>query len=369
MSQSAQTVENPGFPIECAPSAVFMEDGQSSMKKSKTPLIGVDLLGGDHCHPDHLIETLKGLLCDDGSSYRILLFITKEILKKCKIEHEDLIEHDRVICCIAEEVIDMDEEPLLAIRRKKRASICIAMQMLKQKKLSALISTGNTGALIASATMHIPLLEGISRAALLTLLPTKRSPIAVLDVGANIHCNPKQLVQFAKLGIAYQKSVGIEEPTIGLLNIGTEEIKGKAELRETYQLLQILNENSSTNHPIFIGNVEGKEVFSGDINVLVTDGFTGNVFLKTSEGISSFILEMLQENQHLLPFSKSLLKRLKGELCEAQYPGAILCGIDGLVMKCHGDATPQALKMGVKETASLLEHGFVEKMKKQLLKE
>ncbi|MCB1080764.1 MAG: phosphate acyltransferase, partial [Chlamydiia bacterium] len=234
----------------------------------------------------------------------------------------------------------------------------LGMRLLKEKKIDALVSTGNTGALIASAKMHLPMLKGISRAALITLLPTKKRPIAVIDVGANIHCTPEHLVQFAQMGVAYQKSRGIQNPTVGLLNIGTEEKKGRAELRETYQLLQ--------KTPSFVGNVEGKEVFSGAINVLVTDGFTGNVFLKTAEGISSFILDTMHQNQSILPFSKPLLKRLEKELYSAEYPGAILCGMDGIIMKCHGDASPEALKQGVIGALSLIQGSFLDKIKLQL---
>lgn len=336
--------------------------------KHKIPLIGVDLLGGDNNLPEHLLEVIQGLFDEVDEPFRLLVFATPEFalkIKQFERENPSIFKENRVLSFEVKEVILMDDEPLLAIRRKKEASICIGMRMLEKKEIDVLVSTGNTGALIASAMMYLPMLEGVSRAALLKLLPTKKNPIAVIDVGANIHCKPEHLVQFAKMGLAYQKTQGIENPKVGLLNIGTEEKKGRAELQETYQLLLNFNEKNN-NQRIFIGNVEGKQVFSGDVQVLVTDGFTGNVFLKTAEGISFFILETLHENQAILPFSKTLLKRLENDLYYAEYPGAILCGVDGIVMKCHGDATPQALINGIKGAINLAHTDFLEKMKSYL---
>mgnify|MGYP001492483288 CR=1 FL=1 len=334
--------------------------------KHKIPLIGVDLLGGDNHQGEHLLEVIKGLFNEVVEPFRLLVFATPEItlkIKQFENQNPTLFKENRILSLEVKEVIHMDDEPLLAIRRKKEASICVGMRMLQKKEIDVLVSTGNTGALIASAMMHLPMLEGVTRAALLKILPTKKKPIAVIDVGANIHCKPEHLVQFAKMGLAYQKTQGIENPKVGLLNIGTEEKKGRAELQETYQLL--LNFNEKDLDRTFIGNVEGKQVFSGDVQVLVTDGFTGNVFLKTAEGISFFILETLHENQDL-PFLKTLLKRIENDLYYAEYPGAILCGVDGIVMKCHGDATPQALINGIKGAINLAHTEFLEKMKSYL---
>ena len=368
MSQIAQTVESQDSLTDCVHSVATMEDEQLLPKsKSKIPLIGIDLLGGDHHHPEYILETLHGIYRKVTSPLRLLVFATPHIcshLKRFRDRHTGLLLKDSLTIQEVEEVIYMNDDPLLAIRRKKESSMSIGIRLLKDNKIDALVSTGNTGALIGSARMHLPLLEGIQRSALITLLPTKKSPIAVLDVGANIECTPENLVQFAQMGLAYQKSRGISHPRVGLLNIGTEEKKGREELCETYKFLQAFN--TSDENPIFIGNVEGKEIFSGNIDVLVTDGFTGNVFLKTSEGISSFILETLHENQAILPFSKPLLDRLEKELYSAEYPGAILCGVDGIIMKCHGDANPKALTNGVQGAIRLVNGHFITKMKQQL---
>ena len=368
MSQIAQTAENPASPTDCVHFVATTEDERLSPKsKSKIPLVGIDLLGGDHNHPEYILETLHGIYRRVRDPFCLLVFATSDIrsqIENFQALHSELLPKDSLFCCFVEEVIHMDDDPLIAIRRKKESSMSVGMRLLKENKIDALVSTGNTGALIASARMHLPLLEGIQRSALITLLPTKKSSIAVLDVGANIECTPENLVQFARMGLAYQKSRGISHPRIGLLNIGTEEKKGRGELRETYKLLQKFNTLDKS--PVFIGNVEGKEIFSGNVDVLVTDGFTGNVFLKTSEGISSFILETLHENQAMLPFSKPLLDRLEKELYSAEYPGAILCGADGIIMKCHGDANPEALTNGVQGAIRLVNGQFIAKMKEQL---
>ena len=365
MSQVAQTVEKCTSPTACAHSVATMEDAQSSRKKhqSKIPTIGIDLLGGDLKTPDHVLETLHALYSEIKDPFCLTVFATPEITTHIETfrKANGLKEHEFNII-VTQEIIDMDDDPLLSIRKKKGASMFKGIHLLKEKKIDAFVSTGNTGALIASATMLLPMLSGISRAALITLLPTQKKPVAVIDVGANIECTPVHLVHFAKMGIAYQKSRGIEKPIVGLLNIGTEEKKGRRELRETYQLLQEFNQKET----LFAGNVEGKEIFTGNIHVLVTDGFTGNVFLKTAEGISSFILQTMHKNKKQIPFSKPLLKRLEMELYSAEYPGAILCGIDGVIMKCHGDASPEALKYGFKGALDLIQNNFLSKIKDQL---
>lgn len=365
MFQVVQTVEKCTSPTVCVPSADTMEERQSSQKKrqSKVPTIGIDLLGGDLKTPDHILETLQVLYSELKDPFCLTLFATPEMATPIETfrKVKGFKEHELEVI-VTEEVIEMDDDPLISIRKKRGASMFTGMKLLKEKKIDALLSTGNTGALIASATMTLPMLSGISRAALITLLPTQKDPVAVIDVGANIECSPVHLVHFAKMGIAYQKSRGIKKPIVGLLNIGTEEKKGRRELRETYQLLQEFNQEEAP----FAGNIEGKEVFTGNIHVLVTDGFTGNIFLKTAEGISSFILETMHKNKSLIPFSKPLLKRLEEELYSAEYPGAILCGVDGIIVKCHGDASPEALKYGFKGAVKLVQNDFLSKIKSQL---
>ncbi len=262
------------------------------------------------------------------------------------------------------DVIAMEDNPLLAVRRKKDSSLCQGLRYLKDKKIDAFVSAGNTGALLFAAKTTLKTIKGIDRPALLALLPTKKREIAVLDVGANLSLKPEHILQFAAMGIGYQKSRGIENPTVALLNIGAEAKKGTPQLREAYLKLEAMNRNGMT----FVGNVEGKDVFQGHIDVLVTDGFTGNVFLKTAEGIAAFILEELESSSRDTSFShlKHELANLRSRLHYAEYPGAILCGVNGIVVKCHGDSTPETYLKGIKGALRLLQHNFLEKIKSQL---
>ncbi len=260
------------------------------------------------------------------------------------------------------EVIHMDDDPALAIRRKKNASLCKGIALLHSKQIDAFVTAGNTGALLLSATTTLSALPGIDRPALLTLLPTKKKEVAVLDVGANLTLQPQQLLQFAAMGIAYQKSRGIAHPTVGLLNIGTEATKGTPQLREAYTHLETLGLET------FLGNVEGKAVFNGDIDVLVTDGFTGNVFLKTSESVAAFILDYLElTSRETASHFKHEISTLNSRLYQAASHGAILCGVEGIIIKCHGDASAAVFRQGIKGAIRLCEHNFLENIKSQLL--
>lgn len=262
------------------------------------------------------------------------------------------------------QIIEMDDDPLLAVRRKKDSSLCKGLQYLKDKKIDAFVSAGNTGALLLAAKTTLKTIPGIDRPALLALLPTKKKEVAVLDVGANLSLTSEHILQLAAMGIAYQKSRGIENPTVGLLNIGTEAMKGTPHHRETYLKLDAMNRDRQ----VFAGNIEGKAVFQGDIDVLVTDGFTGNVFLKTAEGIADFILEELENTSRETSFShlQHELSNLRSRMHYAEYPGAILCGVNGIVIKCHGDSSPETFMHGIKGALRLVKHGFLEKITSQL---
>lgn len=297
--------------------------------------VGVDLLGNDNA-PHVLLNALRELSLPKG--VQLVIIATPDF--KNQTSPFEFVP--------ASEVIGMEEHPLLALRRKKNASINIGMRLLKEKKIDAFVSAGNTGALVSSAKMILSTLPGILRPCLLTLMPTKKQPIAVLDVGANLQVKASHLVQFASIGAAYQKIRGIAMPKVGLLNIGSEPLKGTSEHRLAYHELQ----EKSTFH--FVGNIEGRFVFDGDLDVLVTDGFTGNVFLKTAEGIASLILDRLQ-----VPPSE--FKKFQS-LHYAEYPGAILAGIRGIVIKCHGYSTPKGFTNAVLGAIELAKEGFVQKL-------
>ncbi len=320
--------------------------------------IGVDLMGSD-TPPEELLREILPYAQTLPEHVTLHLFGSHSLFLDHLSPPEHLVFHE------TEDPITMDDDPLQAIRFKKKSSLCTGIQMLKEGSLRAFISAGNTGALMACAKVRLPMLPGIDRPALLTLLPTRQNEIAVLDVGANTNFKAEHLLQFAAMGIAYQKNRGVEHPRVGLLNIGSEEKKGTPELREAYALLGSLNREGNTH---FVGNIEARDVFQGEIDVLVTDGFTGNVFLKTAEGIAAVLLDQLEETaqEECSPHLKGVLAEMRHRLHYAEYPGALLCGIDGIVLKCHGNSSPQSLKHTIVSAIRLVEHGFLERIKNQL---
>ncbi len=335
ISQSAPIVENSASHTGSAPLA----DSIKARHLQRPLKIGIDLMGNDN-DPRTLLSALRALALP--KEVTLLAVGTPEFA-----DASSFLEY-----IATAEVIEMDEHPLVALRKKRRATIPVGMRLLKEKAIDAFVSAGNTGALVSSAKMILGNLPGIYRPALLALMPTKKNPVAVLDVGANLQARAVQLVQFAKLGIAFQKTRGIQNPAIGLLNIGSEALKGTSELRLAYHELQ----RDKSIH--FAGNIEGKTVFDGDVSVLVTDGFTGNVFLKTAEGIASLMLDRLE-----VPSSEMKKFEL---LHYSEYPGAVLAGIQGIAIKCHGYSTPSAFTNAVMGAVRLAKEGFVQKLMNEL---
>ena len=322
--------------------------------------IGIDLLGCD-IPGEKLLEGIVRLFHQQKKLPQFTVFATKEIFNKVEVP-------SGINCRVVSEEILADEDPLVAVRKKKDSSISVGISLLKNQNIDAFISAGNTGALLAIAKMSLLMLPGIERPALLTLIPTKLEPVAVLDVGANVHVSAENLFQFAQMGIAYQKTRGVNHPNVGLLNIGEEKQKGTPELRKAYEILQNLNKNSPKDQSTFIGNIEGRDVFRGNIDVLITDGFVGNIFLKTAEGIAGFVLDQMQDLGPIesLPWLKSIISTLRARLHYAEHPGAILCGIDGIVMKCHGASTQEAFVSSIRGCTHLIKNCFLEKLKKIL---
>ena len=339
------------FPIPLVLIAATMLVGLSFPVQNRPPCIGIDLMGGD-TPPQELYQAALQLR-EESPDATFVLFASDEVAGS--LEGSFPV----VKGC---QVIHMADDPLQAVRSKKKASICQGVNFLQEKKIDAFVTVGNTGALLLSAKTTLTTLPGMERPALLTLLPTKKKEVAVLDIGANITLQPHHFLQFAKMGVAYQKSRGIAHPVVGLLNIGSEAQKGTPQLREAYTHLETLNHDKT----VFTGNVEGKAVFQGDIDVLVTDGFTGNIFLKTAEGIAAFILEYLElTSQAISSHLKHELSTLQSRLYQAASHGAILCGVDGIIVKCHGDASPATFLQGIKGAIRLCHHNFLENLKSQ----
>lgn len=322
--------------------------------------LAVDLLGSDTSAQEFL-DAVVEFCVEAGDAAECYVLVTQDAITETRFP-------ENLIFIPVSETILPEDDPLHAIRQKRGSSLVVGMQLLRDGKVDAIISAGNTGALMAAATLFVGLLPSIERPALLTLVPTQSGNSAVLDVGANVQCKAEHLVQFALMGIAYQKCRGISQPKIGLLNIGTEEKKGTPELKLAYQKLQTLIKDNKADSCIFLGNIEARDVFQGLTDVLVTDGFTGNVFLKTSEGLAIFLLEQLRSISERLdsPPLKALTSQMEQRLHYSEHPGAILCGINGLVMKIHGQSTHSSLLKSLKALLRLVQGNYISLMRNEL---
>lgn len=336
--------------------------------------IGIDLMGSD-TPPEILLQAVL-LASRQLVGMNLIVFGTQFTLNLINsIPNVATIlsqASSRVEFHLIQEVIEADDDPLTAIRQKRNSSLMIGIRLLKKRQLDAFVTAGNTGALIAGATLSLSLLNGIKRPALLATLPTEKGYVAVIDVGGNVSCKAPHLVQFAQIGAAYQRCTqGIAIPKVGLLNIGVESKKGTSEVRQAYQILQKQMDQvgSELLKFEFIGNIEGREVFEGKADVLVTDGFTGNVLLKTSEGVSSFIFEHLQHALESLNQAQkeSIFKYFKHQFDYDEYAGAIICGVDQVVVKCHGKSSTKGFLNGILGAADLVRSGFITQIKAQLV--
>jgi phosphate acyltransferase len=267
----------------------------------------------------------------------------------------------------ASEVIAMDEPPTAALRRKKDSSIRVAADLVLQGVASGLVSAGNTGAVMATSKMVIGVVPGVDRPALATVLPTLTGHAVLLDVGANVDCKPHHLVQFAIMGHLFSKKiVGVANPRVGLLSVGEEESKGNDLTKGVHKALKDVRIN-------FIGNVEGRDIYNGRADVIVCDGFTGNVALKTSEGLIEAVLKLLKEElssnlQAMLGalLSQQSFKRLKKRLDYAEYGGAPLLGLRGVSIICHGRSNSNAIKNAIRVAKEFAENQVNAKLETEL---
>ena len=267
----------------------------------------------------------------------------------------------------AGEVIAMDEPAATAARKKKDSSVHVACRLIREGKAQGLVSAGNTGAVMAISKMILGTLELVDRPALAAVLPTKNGACVLIDVGANVDCKPHQMAQFAVMGHIYSKSIlRKEKPSIGLMSIGEEQSKGNELTREVYKILS----NSSLH---FVGNVEGRDVYDGKTDVVVCDGFTGNVALKISEGLIEAVLLLLKEELSRNWTSKvgALLtqqsfRALKRKLDYSEYGGAPLLGVRGVTIICHGSSNSNAIKNAIRVANEFCEMRVNERIEQEI---
>lgn len=336
--------------------------------------IGIDLMGSDGS-PTTLFEAVLQTSESQPYSSSFVVYLTEDtakgLLSSGLIEDSYQAGAARIDLHVVPEFIAMDDEPLAAIRQKKEASLVVGIQQLGEQNIDALVSAGNTGAMIAYAAMKLPRHHGINRLALLALIPTQHNPLAVVDAGGTVSCTAEQLVQYAHIGAAYQRvTLGIDIPTVGLLNIGVESKKGTSLVREVYQYL--LKESKQSHAKMrFFGNIEGREVFHGNIDVLVTDGYSGNIFVKSIEGASSFLFNHFQEILKSTPSTEcqQLINNVQQHFSYDEYPGAFVCGIDRILVKCHGNATKKSMIQSIRGAMNLVESNLLEKMRRELQNE
>jgi phosphate acyltransferase len=324
----------------------------------------VDAMGGDNAPLEIVrgtVQAVKELNVDVtlvGDSNKIQEILNSENVDRNKIE----IVHTT-------EVILNDESPTMAIRRKKDSSMVIGMKLLKDGKGDAFISAGSTGALLAGSLFIVGRIKGIDRPALSPVMPGKKGPFLLLDVGANAECKVQNILQFAIMGELYVKTVlKKDKPTIGLANIGSEEEKGTEFAKESFKLLKESNLN-------FKGNVEGRDIPEGNIDVVVTDGFTGNMILKVFEGVAQTIFDVLKEQIMASTRTKiggallkPVFKNFKKKFDYTEHGGAILLGIDGPVIKAHGSSNAKAVKNAIRQAVLCLEGDVIENIRKEIEK-
>ena len=319
--------------------------------------VAVDAMGGDNA-PEVVVEGAVGAVSELGIP--VTLVGHREILGKILDAYKA---SDLISVHHCEDMVHMDETPLKAVRQKKDASIRVAFDLVKSGAADAVVSAGNSGAILAAGVLILGRIKGVDRPAIAGIIPTEKGPGILIDVGANVDCRPTHLFQFGVMAQAFADScLGIENPRIGLLSIGEEKSKGNEQVRLSHRLFR----ESSLN---FAGNVEGRDLFDGDVDVIVCDGFVGNVALKVIEGVVEAIsrhvkheLETPGTDPSDALLCQNLINRFKRKLDYEEYGGAPLLGIKGVGIVCHGGSSSKAIKNAIRVAAQYANNRIVEKM-------
>jgi glycerol-3-phosphate acyltransferase PlsX len=324
--------------------------------------IVLDAMGGDHAPP---VAVEGGVWAAREYGIEVILIGREDDVQR------ELARHDTsglsLPIVYASQVIEMEEHPAAAVKSKRDSSMVVGMDLVKRGEADAFVSAGNSGGVMAAALFRLGRIRGIRRPALSTVYPTTPGLCFMLDVGANTDCKPEYLLQFAQMGVAYAERVlGIANPRVGIVSNGEEEGKGSILVQEAYQLLK----KSGLN---FIGNVEGKDIPAGMADVVVTDGFTGNVIGKLSEGLAESLLGVIKEEIKKSPIAtvgallaKPAFDKVKKRLDYAEFGGAPLLGVDGLVIVAHGRSNAKAIKNAVRVAKRAVEGGMLSAIKEGL---
>ena len=321
----------------------------------------VDAMGGDNAPQ----EIVKGAVRAHKELGVDVTLVGKIEEVKAYLAGEDESAYEIVD---AREVIEMEDDPSTATRRKKDSSMAVALRMLAEGKGDAVVSAGSTGALLTGATLTVKRIRGIRRAALAPILPAGEHGVMLIDCGANVECTAEYLLQFAYMGSFYaKKMMGCDQPRVGLLNVGTEDTKGD-ELR--HQVFTLLREADEQGRIRFVGNIEGTGVFDGAADVVVTDGFTGNVLLKATEGVIKFMMHALKDVFYKSTINKLAAAVLKNDLAAMkksmdvnEVGGTALIGISRPVIKAHGSSNAASFFAAIRQAKAFVEAGVVEDIK------
>jgi glycerol-3-phosphate acyltransferase PlsX len=321
--------------------------------------IVLDAMGGDHA-PEVVVE--GGVMAAREYGIEVVLVGPQEVVET------ELAKHDTAGLSLpvvhASQVIEMTDEPSMAAREKKDSSMVVGMNLVKNGEADAFTTAGNSGGALAAALFRLGRIKGIKRPALSTIFPTRKGFCFISDVGANTDCKPVYLLQFGIMASAYAERVlGIPNPTVGIVSTGEEEGKGGILVKEAFKLLK----KSGLN---FIGNVEGKDIPAGLADVVVTDGFSGNIVIKLSEGVAALLMEVMEEEIKKRPtavlgalLARAALREVKSRLDYSDYGGAPLLGVDGVVIIGHGRSNAKAIKNMVRVGKEAVEKGMLKAIK------
>ncbi|MBG3878896.1 phosphate acyltransferase PlsX [Desulfovibrio oxamicus] len=331
---------------------------------SNATIIAVDAMGGDF-GPSVVVPGAIEAARDKGIA---LLLVGDQAKVQAELARIPLdgVAYDVVH---ASEVAGMDEKPSDILRRRKDASIQVACRLVRDGQAHGIVSAGHSGATVACGMFIMGRIPGVDRPALATIMPTEKNPIVLLDVGANVDCKPHHLFQFGLMADAFARDLlSCESPRVGLLSIGEEEGKGNTQVKEAYELFKLAQNGIN-----FVGNVEGRDIFSGEVDVVVCDGFVGNVALKLSEGLSTSLGRVLKREllSGLLPkigtlLAKSAFRRFAQFVDYAEYGGAPLLGLQGIAFVCHGKSNSKAVRSAVKLAATFVEKKTNERLIKAI---